>query len=618
MKTQQLNQKRIKSPIAAYIGYLFETFFKRPFGYIVAILYMVYLAVIFLIVPKALHFEPLTIWNIGGFNMPIINLFFIAAAAASIAVAIFRTSREDGMDLNLSAKPFTKGITVGVKTGVYLLIMLIMSAFSVIIVSLIKPTFGVYDILTNPTGIVISKYKGLMLSLFIGNLVNMLLFGGIAVFICMVGGQVATIIATIGVVIVMCIMSIIFPQVVKDADQILSDKYGVNMLSYSCPTLRQYNHPEEDSTAKKFATIPCLPGSQFDTYEYWEKANKESGRRNLNYIDFARQLSNVFNGFGMANERTDEASKMMMGLNSSYNYLVNKSSHVGSQDNIDAENYPVCFFHLAESEGLFIPEVKIIGGDMNLKSANWYIWTTLSQYDFNSCVVLSTNQGSQPVVSPEVAKDYDGTKSFRINDLIIEDPQEKDYAIEAYNILHELRNGGFETEPGWYPYQAIKQTWDQHHNVDYDHLSPKDKFTLVAKTAIYWIVYALEQQKKSIEKFSPGATFPYTSEIVESWLKQLPWYDPSQEFDQVCGCMIDDLLNHNAIVDHINSPTEQKYNTYAVIPYDSLEYVETFTNLYTYHVESFFSIHKIIAGWSIVAGVLFAGAIVVYKKTDFK
>ncbi|MCQ2957172.1 MAG: hypothetical protein MJ233_05125 [Mycoplasmoidaceae bacterium] len=55
------NKQQIKSPRGAYLGYLFQSFLKRPFGYIIAILYVVYLAIILLIVPAAMKFQPLFI-----------------------------------------------------------------------------------------------------------------------------------------------------------------------------------------------------------------------------------------------------------------------------------------------------------------------------------------------------------------------------------------------------------------------------------------------------------------------------------------------------------------------------------------------------------------------------
>ena len=188
--------------------------------------------------------------------MPIFNLFFIAGSAASIAVAVFRTGRDDGSDLNISAKPLTKGSTVGLKTAVYLIIMFVICLVTLIIIALVKPIFGEYNDVTNVTGIEQSKYIGLILSVFVGNLVNMLFFGGISVFISMVGGQVITIIGTIAIVFVMCLMNFLYPQVIKSSLDVLSDKYNAEILSYSCNTLNQVNDPK--AKPYTFATIQCV------------------------------------------------------------------------------------------------------------------------------------------------------------------------------------------------------------------------------------------------------------------------------------------------------------------------------------------------------------------------
>ena len=622
------------------MGYLFQSFFKRPFGYIVALIYLLYLAVIFLIVPKALHFAPLTIWNIAGFNMPIINLFFISAAAASIAVALFRTSRDDGMDLNLSAKPLTKVITVLVKTSVYLIITLVMCLLSVCIVALIKPIFGEYDLIAHITGIEISKYKGLMLSIFVGNLVNMLLFGGVAIFICMVGGQVATIVGTIGSVILMCIMTIIFPQILKNAVTIISDDYGTSINCYSMPTLSQYMHPEEDSQSKRYATIDCFaPGGEekyhFDTYEYWTKACRKSGRQQTNYIDFARQLSDVFNGFGMGNQRTEEASKMMIGLNSSYNYYINQNSHVTLQDNIDQNRYPILWYYLNETQGIYIPRLRVLGGDMNISRENWYLRSTLSQYDFNAITVLSQRPGERPYISPEVTKEYGGHNSFRLNDLHLTD-EEAQWAKDAYT---EAINARYHEDPahhreGLLPWESIRAKYG---DTAYDQLKPEQKFEVVAKTTMYWVVYTLERQKQSISEYyktlypnNPEPQFPYDSKTILEWIvavkrqewpKDKPWTHDDWDWSQYCwvdDIFVRELFDDGVIVDCASSGTTQTYPTYAFINNNPISFIETYNNLYTYTVENFFNISKIIAGWSIVAGVLFAGSIVVYKKTDFK
>ncbi|MCQ2957171.1 MAG: hypothetical protein MJ233_05120 [Mycoplasmoidaceae bacterium] len=206
--------------------------------------------------------------------MPIFNLFFIAASAASIAVAVFRVSRDDGTELSLASKPLTKNTTVLMKTLAYLLIMLIVCVTTLIITALVYPVFGEYNELTNVTGIELSKYRGLILSVLVGNIVNMLLFGGIAVFIAMVGGQVIIMIGTIGLVFILLLMNFLFPQISKSATEVLSDRYDTEILGYSCNTINQYEHAELDQTPLNFAAIQCMTDESgrekyhFDTNEY--------------------------------------------------------------------------------------------------------------------------------------------------------------------------------------------------------------------------------------------------------------------------------------------------------------------------------------------------------------
>ncbi|MCQ2747750.1 MAG: hypothetical protein MJ223_00440 [Mycoplasmoidaceae bacterium] len=202
--------------------------------------------------------------------MPIMNLFFIGGATASIAVAVFRTGRDDGFDLNISAKPFTKGTTVALKTLVYLLIMLFLIGLTILVTSLIMPVFGEYNYDTNPLGIQLAKYQGMLVSVFVGNIVNMLLFGGVSVFISMVGGQVITIIGTVSSVFLIALLNMLYPQMLKSELDVLSDKYDANISSFVCNTLEQYNNPDSNQQPLCFATIQCTDDdiSYYNTYEY--------------------------------------------------------------------------------------------------------------------------------------------------------------------------------------------------------------------------------------------------------------------------------------------------------------------------------------------------------------
>lgn len=607
-------QKSIKSPRAAYMGYLFQTFLKRPFGYIIALLFILYLSIILLIVPASLHFEPLFIWNVGGFNMPIFNLFFIAGSAASIAVAVFRTGRDDGSDLNLSAKPFTKGTIVGLKTAVYLLIMLAICLITVAIVALVMPIFGEYNEVTNVNGITQQKYVGLLLSMLVGNIVNMLLFGGISVFISMIGGQVITIIGTIAIVFVICLMNFIYPQVLKSSIEVLSDKYDADILSYSCNTLHQYEDSDIDSKPINFATIQCSVNEMgeeeyhFDTKEYWDVAEKESGRQAANIIDIGKQLSNIYSSFGLDESKLKEASKLVIGTNSGYQYNIDAESHVGSQDNIDLGNYPISYYNMTHSQGKDFPYVTVIGGDMTLTTSNWYLLTTLWRLDFDAMNYVSSDVDSMSVPS-SVWTTY--TRPWnKIGDLRgIDDATAKstyDTMVEAYES----------STPSVERFVQITHDTILDQVPWFDNLEKPEQYKWVAKYHIAWAIQAQKSQAESIFNYCHEEdSFPFKSQTVKEWFRDMAEetdkeYYLQQQFNNY-------LFTKGIGISKKAAPAEG-YEGYSRLATSKINYAETFNNMYSYTVKSYYNLYTVIAVWTSIAAVLFAGSVIVYRRTDFK
>ncbi len=618
--------RKAKNPWLAYAGYLFQSFLKRPFGYIVAILYVVYLAVILLIVPSVLHFEPLFIWNVGGFNMPIFNLYFIAAMAASIAVAVFRTSRDDGMELNLAAKPLTKGTLVGIKTIVYLLIMLIVSLLSVVIVALIKPIFGQYDELTNITGIQQSKYISLLLSVFVGNTVNMLLFGGIAVFISMVGGQVIIMIGTIGIVFLMCLMNFIFPQVIKSATDVLSDKYDTEILSYSCNTLGQVVDPTLNSDQKNFATIQCvtdddgIEDQHYDTYEYWTKASQESGRQAVNYIDLGKQLSSLYSSFGLDDSKLKEASKLVIGTNAAYNYKIDPNTHITDATNLEMLNYPISYYGMVESQGKKYPAEIIVGGDMSLSTNNWYARAAFFQVDFNSVIYIS-NHPTGITISDEMRSTY-GKAWFKLKELYLTNEEWE----QSWNLFSQASQ--------WYVYE-YKKSGDasfvefSHKAIseddsgvfftgNYDDLTHPEKAKICAKILLSWSYLSSLDQIEEIQDWydihQESVTFPFSTKVIQDWHAERA--ASGKEYEAMHHFNLD-VFNRAIWIESLD-PEKTDDGMYCKLVTSQMSYAETFSNLYEYHVTSFYNLATIIAVWSIVSGMLFAGSVIVYKRTDFK
>ena len=298
------NDKKIYSSSKAYFCYLFQFFFTRPFGYIIPLIYFLYLAVILIIVPHAINRNPLFIWTLGGIDMPSFNLFFIAGFSAVLAITIFRITREDGTELIVSSKPLTKSQCLFLKTLVYVIIMLFVCVICVVITSLLLPVFGEYNEYTNITGIAIDKYIAINLSVLVGNLLNMFLFGGLAILFSLIGGQIITMIGCIGMVLFLSLINFLAPRIFTTPIDLLSNDYGISIKSFNCNTLNQYESNLADKQIN-FASIECTTGRDgkeeyhYDTAKYWLLAQTSSNISKIHYFNIAKQLSSSFSSFVM-------------------------------------------------------------------------------------------------------------------------------------------------------------------------------------------------------------------------------------------------------------------------------------------------------------------------------
>jgi len=620
---KKLNNNKFTSPRLAYAGFLFQTFFRRPFGYIIACLYVVYLAVILLIVPKILKAGPLFIWTVGGFNMPVFNLFFIAASAAALAVSIFRTGREDGTELCLSSKPLTKGSMIAMKVVVYLIIMAVFAALGNIITGLTQPLFGWYNDITNIRGITPAQFTGLNLSVLVGNLINMLLFGAIAVLITTVGGQVITMVGTIGLVFVMCLMNFIYPQVVTSSLEVLKNKYDAEILTYSANTLDQYINSDK-SGPKQFATIACstdaegIEKNHFDTNEYWLKAERESGGMATNYIDIARQLSSLYNAFGLDESKLKEASKLSIGMNRGFRYHIDPESHISTKENQNASKYPIAFYSMTTSQGFEYPLVLTLSGDMTIDKQNWYALSLLNQYDFAACSILTNGSNSILMSSDEIREEYQRTY-FKINELSIDKSVKK-----VTDNLYDMMLAEIASHPQWTSEEmssaalVIIASYGEEplFEGNYADLTADQKHAVISKVHMAWAVRAQQEQISAIETYVGLLdSFPFKSLSVKKWYKDnvVPdtgAYKTQQKFGE--------FIYNGTIKLRLQDFPDKGVQAHDKLVVSKINYAETYSNMYEYHVSNFYSIKTIVIVWSLVSVIFFAGSIIVYKKIDLK
>lgn len=608
-----------KSPKLAYVGFLFQTFFKRPFGYIIGVLYVVYLAVILLIVPAAVKQHPLFIWNISAFNMPIFNLFFIAAATSSAAVAIFRVGREDGTDLALSAKPLTKGNTVAIKTIVYLAIMLMFSVIAIICASLIRPVFGEYHILDNPTGVTALEYRGLLLSVTIGNLVNMFVFGAISIFICMVGGQVITMIGTIAFAFVLSMMNFIYPQVVATATSYIEDHCNSQLLSFNANTVGQYfNTEDEQGTPFPYTAIQCFADDDgeeilphFDTKVYWDIAKKETGTSFVNYIDLGKQLSCLYSSFGLEGLKLEDAKQLYIDCSPEYNYNVIPNTSPKDSDET-SKNYPIAVYTTIAHLGKVFPIVNMVGTDVAIfDTTNWYIQSKYRMVDFDSICVLSKNTETFYHPTDIIDRIAFANKTwFKIKELVYTDEQKPIAEQMWQDFFKETRDD--QQFRDW-PMNQFKNGVGQgvlYRDVPFDELTWLEKYKAIGQLHLYWAILAQQEQVNEICTHI-GCELPITSKDV------LQWYDylSTHSSDAAINSNLVRTITYGFTV--CQSPwTKQWY--YSRLVNSPMQYAETYTNLYQYTVSNFYSIPALISVWSILSVILLTSSIVVYKRTDFK
>lgn len=616
------------NPRTAYMGFLFETFFKRPFAYIIAVLYLLYLMIILLIVPATIKQEPLFIWNMSTFNMPIFNLFFISAATSSIAVTIFRVGREDGTDLSLSAKPLTKGSAVGIKTLTYLLIILMFCAISLIIVALIRPIFGVYNLTTNPTGVETSKYFAILVSIFVGNIVNMCLFGGVSVFICMVGGQVITMIGTIGLAFVMCLLNFVYPQIATSPNDVIEDTFNSSILSFRANTRAQYEHPE-DAVSYSYASIQCHLGDNYEeilhleTNDTWKEAQRQGKTGFINYIDFGKQLSNLYVAFGLESMKLEDAKQLYIGANTQFNYDILDNTHVGDPTNIGNGNYPIGCYERFTSQGKTYPKVRIIGGDVGkFETTNWYIQSKYREVDFDSvCVVSKNPEIFYHPTEPEQREKFGNKLWVKLDkDLVLND-QETAVATDLFN---QYINETVASRRDFFNTASVKQAMN---NVFYDgtweNLQSNEDWTTmfntIARIHYFWALKAQDTQNNIIQQWletqHPGEEhkFPFTSKEYIEWSDHIieEGTDKEKEINEDIQWIFDGGFFVN-----VGSGASQPY--YSKLVTSTMSVAETFANLYQYNVTNFYSIYAIVTAWSLISVILLASSIIVYKRTDFK
>lgn len=590
-----------------YLQYVFLSTIKRPYSYISGIIYLLFLATVLLFVPLAINEPVLTTWSSALFNTPVFNIVLIALTCSCLAIAVFKKNRQDGTDLNVSAKPISRLATTLAKLIVYLVFMFVITGLAIGVASL-TICFGEYSI-QNPNGISLPQYRSLLLGIFLGSLVNILIFGGISILIANKGPTVATIVGTTLLAFIMAAANLLFTRLTPSTQQTVENQYGLEMKSYSLYTANDYFEGNDLDAAKSYATI-INPENQmkFDTYEYWTKAQDKNGFKYISYIDLGKQLSLPFEVFEISQSQLDAASRNWIGMTNAYKYTIHKDTSLLLEENIESKNYPIGCYQISQQEGRLVPTITFIGHYLSNKwSENWYGLSHALGLDFYS-INFASVKDDQFLPSPYLLNEFNKKICYRLSELKLDDSQvdvsKKLYekAISEFSSTHNFNSSVMNTIISDESEAFFKKgQWDK--------LSIIKKYEIVSKLQLNWYYLSQQTQINEIQEYNSTYKFPFSSEQVNDWFEHEA-LNPGQAFynNQL---FIDKLINVGINIEKIGAGTDVN----CLLSTETLN-CESFKNMYRYTASQHLSVPIVVSVYSIFGLILYLGACIAYHKQD--
>lgn len=210
--------------------YIVQTTARKKSIWIVSGLIWLFYSLILFIIPSVLDVNPLFLWTNSMVNFNTMSSIFISIYAGILAETIFSLPKEDGSELVIFSKPIARWKIINAKFLAFFTFVLINIA-----VDLIIPLFclclGVYDPTNNPSGIDVSKFGSLEISIFAGILVISLFFGSIGILVSMKGSKNAVLITTIAMANVFYILCMALTIIIKSPADIATDRHGISIVN---------------------------------------------------------------------------------------------------------------------------------------------------------------------------------------------------------------------------------------------------------------------------------------------------------------------------------------------------------------------------------------------------
>ncbi len=604
--------KKNKKQNNIYFWYLFSNFLRKPMSYISIGVYFLYLIIILLIVPAAMHQNPLFIWTNASFGITIFNLIFISLWCAILAVLIFRDSIEDGMEIIIMSKPLNRTRFIAIKFLFFISIVVMINIVSILIVCFTM-CFGVYDYWANPTGISVANFFSLIGSITIGNTVCAAFFGSIAILISLNGGKVAIMVGTLLTSFCFSLINFVLPEIATDAETYLKNTYDADMDSFV------YNITDENFDSSLYY-VAGLDSDELDSCEAWEEACTKSMTTLVNTFDFGGQLASLFNLFSLQSNSLDSAWDSEIGDISSYKYTLNNGTKVVG-DSYDAEQsnlYPTIGLTATYKEGIVSYSAKMIGSsNLGLMFYNVFYGFPTDTILFFEVDGKTMNDSAFTSLIPNCESNI-----FNAKQLLLDNVQGIQTLFDDfYDTVFDLYLGAVKNNSyidGSQIHGLFNDFYDDYANIvykdSYEAISVQQKMNIIAKTKYnFWTktcaTFFLDEQF--------GFGFKSEAELREIYYNEADdaHYTLTaaiEMFDELC-------VNQKHGVYDIECPTrfsQQCILTPTIVSKDLT--INQLHNFYTYSIEPYASESGIASAWIFMSIIIYGLAIVIYSKTDIK
>lgn len=273
--------KQIKSSFKSLFLFSFRLISKKAFVICSIIAYAIVICLYTTVIPVMSDKAPITLFR-SSYSTSLLMLL-VAAVISVIAVEIFRTPIDDGTELLIVSKPISRKEIVFTKLLIFLIY--------VILISIIGSIIAAFTFLNRSS----SKEDSttLLLGVFLGTVVNGLLFGSITTILSIYFKKIISMVISVGVAFALLIMTFLGSFTIKSPVQILQERgYTISPVTIlDTKTDEKSGDTKITQTNALFST--GLPAGETIS-KAWNSASNATSYKTFSFFDFGYQLSSLY------------------------------------------------------------------------------------------------------------------------------------------------------------------------------------------------------------------------------------------------------------------------------------------------------------------------------------